>query len=334
MRCAIKNVVLSLFVLLACPPAFPQVVEENGETMEFLGLRQWTIEQIRDSLKRVAPGEQLGYCAVPLKYKLHFPDVSVEYLTHPSDTNRSYIVVTVIEPQDSIYVNRQVCYPSPYNLPQEWREFQEQFGKNRYEREFALRYGFMNERELREQVKKTRLDTVALNRIRKSLAQLSVNVSKMVRLATESYDPETRQIAIMALSKCPENDSSWYALIKGLRDISDVNTGFASIVLTNFAENSKRRIDWRPAYSDLQFLFNGTNLFSYMDIMKVLACVGYSKEDFTAIFKSKHSRELLIAQLRAHHPIVRQRVVDFLKPLNLSFEGLTDEEKVSYLMGW
>ena len=291
-----KVVILSLSLVLSFGFAISQVVETHGESVEFVGLKQWTIEQIRDSLRRVAPEEELGQCAIPLKYKLHFPEVSVEWATHPSDKNKRYTIVTVIEPQNSMYVNRQTCYSSPYSLIQEWREFKDRYSRNRYERMLALRYQFLDSIQARAEVEKMGADAGIFSAIVNSLSHLTVQVSKMVRLVTESYEPDTRQIAIMALGTHPENDSSWYALIRALRDISDVNATFAGIALTSFADNSHRAIDWKPVYADLESLFNGTNLFVYINLLKLFSQVGYTSADLGRYSRQNtHVNSLLLS---------------------------------------
>lgn len=75
-----------------------QQIETPAGIVEFVGLHQWTIQMIQDSMKVHAPGQPLGHCAAVLR-ALGFPSAQSLYMTSPE--GRSSTLVILVEPKDS-----------------------------------------------------------------------------------------------------------------------------------------------------------------------------------------------------------------------------------------
>ena len=73
----------------------------NGEVVEVIGLRRWTVAMLQDSLARYSPGDSLQShsCAAVLRYKLHFADAAAMTIRMGAEPVRHVVIVR--EPQDS-----------------------------------------------------------------------------------------------------------------------------------------------------------------------------------------------------------------------------------------
>lgn len=80
-----------------------------GTRVEVLGLHRWTLGALQDSVRRRVPGQSLSdaACMVTLRDSLHFADALVEDHTYstPGEPTRRYLIIKVIEPQDSARVH-------------------------------------------------------------------------------------------------------------------------------------------------------------------------------------------------------------------------------------
>src|SRR5438132_7589526 len=101
----VAAIALSWFPVLGRAQRAERIVLPSGGTIEVLGLRQWTIPMIQDSLAKYSPGDSLQShaCAAILRYKLHFADASATEIFSRGDAP-PVVVVAVREPQDSALV--------------------------------------------------------------------------------------------------------------------------------------------------------------------------------------------------------------------------------------
>lgn len=80
--------------------------------VEVLGLRHWTLAMLQDSIRRYVPGQELhdAACMITLRDSLHFVDASVDWfqMTSPGQPTRSLLAVKVIEPTQASRVQWDV----------------------------------------------------------------------------------------------------------------------------------------------------------------------------------------------------------------------------------
>lgn len=89
MRSAYKLLTLTVSLLVSAQ----EVLRLPGKMVEVIGLRQWTLAMLQDSLAALTPRESLTShaCAVVLRYKLGFPDAAaVGYQTMAGRFGRSH----------------------------------------------------------------------------------------------------------------------------------------------------------------------------------------------------------------------------------------------------
>ena len=116
--------VLAGTVAVALAPAgvsSQQVLALPDRTVEFIGLQNWTMEMVQDSLAVYSPADSIHKhtCAAALRYRLGFAEAaSVAY----RDGGTPYVIVSVVEPQDSGRIRHRYLPLDTAGFREEWRE--------------------------------------------------------------------------------------------------------------------------------------------------------------------------------------------------------------------
>jgi len=120
---------------LASTPAEAQKRETllslaDGRKIYVLGLRQWTVGMIQDSLAKYSPTDSLQShaCAAVLRYKLGFADAAAVTLRMGRD-QPDIVFVSVREPQDSVRVRYRDMPLDTAAARPEWRAVTDVMGK-------------------------------------------------------------------------------------------------------------------------------------------------------------------------------------------------------------
>jgi hypothetical protein len=322
---------LAVFTL----PSFAQnVVQEDGNTIEFIGLKKWTVKQLQDSVRKHDPKGKLGFCAAILKHNLKFCDVSViDYYRNDTTDDE---VITVIEPQDSLLVKRNALFEGADTLQYEWYDFSDKYRKYSSETALAQRTRLLTDDsariELEKVVKRVRtIDNVIFHEIRTLLRTNPVNIKNLSQITYTSWDPYSRGVAILAMAGLPDNDTCLASIVHGLLDIAPSSVVPAKTSLLFVLKYRKNQIHLPPLYNDLRRLVNGTNLLAYSEVMKLISLGKPTEKDFREIFMTEHSRRLLLAHLRAMTPLARKFATELISTVNPKFASLSEAEQKKYL---
>ena len=251
----------------------------NGR-VEVLGLRRWTLDMLRDSIRRYAPGQELhdAACMVTLRDSLHFAEAYVSHfmLTPPGVApERSFLTIKVVEPEQAARVQWDVRYRNEFSslLPDyapliqpitdtagnvwrgrllAWLQF-----ANDSSRERA--FGFMPA--------KARPDGERVFAFLDS-HRADSDRQRAMRVLTRDGHWVNRMTAAAILGNFPAHDSTWWALARALRDPHEGVREAAGSVIQRLPA---RAVDWRPAAKDLRLLLGGTNLPEIQSLFDVLA---------------------------------------------------------------
>ena len=90
-----------------------QVVETEGGKIEFVGLEQWSVDELMQAVQSKCDDY---YCAANLKGILGFPDAAVFTLKNPQPRK----VVAVVEPQFASRVSWKEIPAAPAPFPTGW----------------------------------------------------------------------------------------------------------------------------------------------------------------------------------------------------------------------
>lgn len=264
---------IACVLLAACPGAnaAAQVVpQQPARTVEVLGLRRWTTGMLQDSLDRHAPGVTLDMhaCAAVLRYRLGFADAAfAEY----HQAGRTYVIVSVVEPQDSSRVRHRSARFDTTGARTEWSTpigvlkgspgaFQRALAA------YAAAGGRMPEEAL------AGADSAPIAAVWSFLAAHRGERDLPVALDVLQSDPNfhNRMVAAAVLANFAHRDHAWHGLMEALRETDGPVKAAAAIVLGGLAQSAGRPVDWSPVAPGIHALLDGTSLFVTPTVLRVL----------------------------------------------------------------
>jgi hypothetical protein len=246
--------------------------------VEVLGLRRWTLAMLQDSIRHYARGQELydAACMVTLRDSLHFAEASVEQfeMAPPGLPQRLFLAIKVIEPGQAASVQWDTHPRNEFSslLPDyaplilavtdstgaiwrsrviHWLQFSDSSG-----RQLALAGAAMNARADGTRAfafldaRRTEGDRV-----------------RAARVLTDDGFWVNRLAAVAVLSNFATHDSTWFLLVRALRDPHEAVREAAQAVVRALPP---RQVDWRGSVRDLRLLLGGTNLLAMQDVFEVL----------------------------------------------------------------
>jgi hypothetical protein len=296
-----------------------QVVESDKGKSEFIGLKNWNIKMIQDSLEVYAPnGNGLWGCAAELVAKLHFADASV--IRYKEDT--SFIsIITVVEPEDIANTQYKASMAGTYPILPEYQIAESFFRKDYMAFQAGLiNYGqFLkgNADSLKIKLHDQGDDLSAIAKVWDFLQSRKNNKEKVnaIWISQNNPNPVNRAIAAAILANFPDDDLCWWTLMDVLRDKDIFVNGTARQSLAVLIKLSQKKIDWSPCVPTLRCLLSGTNLFAYNTVLNVLQKTAISPELADKLL-SESASYLLLSYLKAHHNNEKQLAYGLLKQLS------------------
>jgi hypothetical protein len=266
---------------LIAPSAMPAQVAYDSPKgrVEVLGLRRWTLAMLQDSIRHYVRGQELyeAACMVTLRDSLHFAEASVDRYewAPPGQPQRSFLAIKVIEPEQAASVQWDTRPRNEYTslLPDYaplilavsdsagavwlgrltyWLQFPDSTARQRALARASESAGADGQRTFAFlQTRRAEGDRVRATRVLKSDG-FWVN----------------RMVAVALLSNFAARDSTWFLLVRALRDPHDAVREAAGAVIRGLPS---RAVDWRGSVNDLRLLLGGTNLPSIQTVFELLA---------------------------------------------------------------
>jgi hypothetical protein len=328
-----RGFVVALIALAGCAkeasPPLPAEVQplarvelDSNRVVEIIGLRRWTADMIRDSLKKYAPDDPLesDATAANLRNLLGFADAatSIHNVVFDED-DKATITIAVREPSDSARV----------------RYAQQALDTIPARREWTAIARSLNDTADRvwPAVAAAHLDRVPLDSPADSQAAMPVIKAITARKAAADYDAALqtiessnsepdRAIAALILVNFPERDGAWHALLKAAVGREQGRDAFvAQHALVALAEHSARPVDWSPMTSTIHDVLEGTALGALAPLAAALAATGASPVQAPRYLAG--GGEMLTALVESENPDVRDPAHDLLVKLrgqDLGFE--------------
>ena len=253
--------------------AVGQQVETPEGPVEFVGLHRWTIEMIQDSMRVHAPGKPLGHCAGVLR-DLGFPSAQALYMTSP-DRPPSTLVI-LVEPQDSALVRYRVPRTRARGPMKAWGP------AYRILRDHVMAFQAAAQGFGIHAVGDTIRERLILGLHPKDSSQVRglwdfleksrspETAASAERILLEDANVENRRVAAAILGAQRGRVRTWYALVQGLRDSSELVAAAAEMGLTSLSAGPQSRIDWQPALADIRAVLDGTNVLALRTALIVL----------------------------------------------------------------
>jgi hypothetical protein len=314
---------LALVVVAGAAEADAQASYESPKgRVEVLGLRRWTLDMLRDSVRRYVPGQELhdAACMVTLRDSLHFADASVMWfmMAPPGAPPKNSLTIKVIEPDQKSRVQwnprpgnefssllpdySSVVLPITDSVGGVWR--------GRFEFWLQFPDSASRERALADVPAAQRPDG---ERVYAFLAAHRSPADGRRAMRTLGRDGfwVNRMVAAAVLSNFPASDSTWWSLVHALRDPHEAVRGTARMSL---ASMPARPVDWRPVSSDIRLLIGGTNLPAMEDVFDVLSRTSVSPDLASVILRG--NADWLLIHLGASSPMAADRAHRLLVQLN------------------
>jgi hypothetical protein len=258
---------LAVAPLLLAPALSAQnVLRLPGKTVEVIGLRDWTVPMLQDSLRKYGNGVTLEShaCAGVLREKLGFPAAAVQTITTAGEDE--YVAVSVVEPAYRARVRRVVVGSDTVAFRAGWEEA----GAILSRTPRAL-YGAMLSDGARTVPAFAAADSVEIRVLWAFMdAQRTPEGYAAVRqvLAADPtrYD---RLLAALVLQTPPADDATAHTLVRAILDDDDSVAQLAARALERMAKE-RREIDWAPVAGEVHALLDGSNLFQLDEIMNAL----------------------------------------------------------------
>lgn len=263
-----------------------KVAPASEGQIEIIGLHRWTRQMIQDSLAAHFTGPDASLeshaCAVNLR-EIGFAAAAVQVFLNPGPTSNGnrWTLITVVEPQDSARVRPISHFPDSLADRAEWAGIRSavatasghSFGPAEFMRaaQFYPLFAAGRKEAALTLLKRVGAPT-GTAKAYPILAHHDSASDLSAALQSISTDANTnnRVIAAALLANFAASDSTWWALVKALRDHEEPVADMAGQSLNALARVNPRPVDWAPEADDLRALLGGTDLWQLNTLIEVL----------------------------------------------------------------
>lgn len=264
--------------------------------VEVFGLRRWSLDALRDSVRAYQPGLDLhsAACQVVLRERFGFADALVRIEEFPTAGGRieRRFILKLVESGDSLRTRWNVRPSPPRDTFSVLRPTyatlvlaatdsagQLLMGRLLWPLQVATLAPAWRAKLLEEERPSARADVEGMMRF---LQEHSSDADLRVAVGAVRRDGfyANRLAAAMVLTSFPRHRSAWYAAVTALRDPNEAVRGAVMLslrTLTRSFSNARPSdgpqidsIDWRPALAELRLLVGGTNVEASEDVFTAL----------------------------------------------------------------
>ncbi|WP_456408852.1 hypothetical protein [Caldithrix abyssi] len=320
-----------IFLLLLICLSGAQVIDTPDGKVEFIGLRRWSVEKIIDTLAVIAPGVSIDRCAGLLK-EAGFPEASL--FKYSWKNGKMYSVITIVEPEYARFVKYKTFTDSiSEELPQ-WKGLIDIYRRNPFEMQLALNFWQKDLNALKESKFTEALSSDRIRLIQSKIASYNTQKDKELAIWILNNDPLwiNRAMAAVVLINFPQSDLVWWSLMDALRDANARVSSMAISVLNHFSQFHPEPVTWSPLSATLYYLLNGTNLFAFPTVLRVLTKTNFSDSLLVPLI-SQTEGYLIFAYLKANNEKERQLAYEFLVSATGKDFGYDGRKWWEYLKG-
>jgi hypothetical protein len=243
----------------------------GNKTVEVIGLEDWTVPMLQDSLRKYADGVTLDShaCAAVLRMQLGFADAAVQkFIARMPSGSTEYVAVSVVEPADSARVRRRAVGRDSVGFPAEYAALE---GLMR--RHPGVGFALVN--DLREASPMIQDDSAAVRQAWALVdAQRRPEGFALAARVLESHpNYHARVLAATILRDAPADDALLYTLVRAMRDEVDMVGDLASSVAARMAAE-RRGVDWTPVAADVHAILDGSSLYALDEVMQAAVASG------------------------------------------------------------
>lgn len=311
--CLPARIACAAIVLLSGARPLRAQAAPDSATIEFIGLKRWTVEMIRDTMAVKAPGQPLGQCAAILQ-GIGFPSAGSTEFDRPGSR---HIVVTLIEPADS---GRVRLRPEPADSMPDvppWREAAALFRTRNpaFQAAVSALGAHRSGDAAAEQtvLAHTRGDSAAVRRIWAFLDahRGAADFDRAVWILATDGNTANMALSAAILGNFADRPLAWWVLMDALRSRRASVANTASEVLREMSGRTHRAVNWAPAAASARAMIAGTNVSLLGATLEVLRDTRVSPL-LAPDLLSQGNAELVLGYLAAHEPFLRTTAHGFL----------------------
>jgi hypothetical protein len=337
---------ICFFAFIACsradsgpPPDIQPLARidlDSSRTVEIIGLRRWTADMVRDSLKKYAPDDGLDSdaAAANLRNLLGFADAATSVHTVVFDEDdKATITLAVREPTDSDRVHYEPQTLDTVPQRAEWQEIAQALydttgrmlpmvaaahldGLSRLVVDSMVRGRTHTHRE--GYAFESPSDSLAVMPILAKLADKKspADFDAAVRTIDSSTSEPDRAVAALILANFPDRDGAWRALLKaavGREQARDAFIAQHALVAMSQRGQAKRSVDWSPLIPTIHNVLDGTALAALAPLATALTATGANATQAPGYLAN--GGEMLAAYVESDNPDIRDAAHDLLVKL-------------------
>jgi hypothetical protein len=331
-----------LLALAACgreAPAPPPDVQpiavidlDSSRTVEIIGLRRWTADMVRDSLKKYAPDDAIDSDATAsnLRNLLGFADAAMSAHTVVFDEDeKATITLAVREPADSARVHYRPQSLDTLPRRAEWREIAQALndtagrmlgivasahldGLSRIVVDSTVRGRRVTHRE--GYAFESPADSLAAMPVLAALdaKKTDADFTAAVETVRSSSSEPDRTIAALILANFPDRDAAWTTLLQeavGREQGRDAFTAQHALIALS-QRSTPPKVDWSPVTATIHDVLDGTALAALAPLASALAATGATPSQ--AVPWLAHGGEMVSAYVESDNPDIRDPAHDLL----------------------
>lgn len=329
--------IVGVVVLLAvsAPPGTGQVIAGPDGPVEFIGLQDWSAQELFDAIQATAPGQPFHACARTMKEVLGFADAAAK-LTN--ETGDQYTIVVGVE--DSARVRYRPVGNEAVALPEAWREVATAVGDDlltvsAIEGALPWRGGFLDRvfnrswRRAREMGGNPEILDQVWDFVDNADSEEDRQLAHGVLASDSSWS--ARVVAVLVLGNSVADDTSWHALASAAIDPRSAVSSVARAMLVGMSKRRKDPVEWTGARVHLSALLDGTNPSHFDGILQMLVATGIDPQFGRQLVRE--SPDLLLAHARAEHEPTRAQALAFLRAVSGEDHGTDVEAWTAWVTG-
>ena len=303
---------------LATSQGAAQVLDGPHGPVEFIGLQDWTAQELFDSIRELEPDRPFHACAAVMTQQLGFPDAAAFlYFTGSLEdidqTTSRYTVVVGVE--DSTGVQYRAAGSETITLPEAWQDLQAAAGEDMNTLTVVARTLHMGEHaQYFAEAMGADLKTVEQmwDLIGRSGRSEDLALAHEILVRDESWS--ARVIATLVLGNFAGDDTSWHDLVGSMTDSDGRVRTIARTMLEGLIALDRDPVAWSGAWDPLLALFGGTNPFAFEETLEVLVATGIEPAFGRQLARERP--ELLLAYVGAEHEGTREPAIAFLESIS------------------
>jgi hypothetical protein len=234
------------------------------------------------------------------------------------------MILLVREPQDSARVHPVVRVKDDIARREEWRAVTNVFHSDlelflSFYRSYLSEDGHVATRTGR--AARDSLDWTAMTQML-AREHTDAGYAQALRVLAESPSNPDRSVAILILSRYPDRDETWRALLlAAVVDLQWLDAGIAQEALQMMSAKHPRHVDWAPVAPVIRNVLDGTALAALAPIIDGLIRTGVDQRSAAPLLS--HGGELLTALLEVSSGEVFKPAHDLLVKLRGEDLGIT-----------